>query len=752
MRVGEPGYLTNGRLTLQQFFPRRVALVCAIVLVAQVIAMALLIHDLRAPTPHDAPVSVVAPAIVAYELADEVNGLDEHPLDVTPGEDEGAAIQDVRRGVSVGALIVDLTGTRDRLVLSGAVDRQLLDAVQQQVSAIAGARGRTFEVEYVAVGTVGDDVVRGLSAGFGALGFLLALVLSLRLGPVARTIRLGSRRIMVVAVTSLVAGYAAAALLPGVNSLDQLTQLQIAAVVGLIALVAATITLSLEGLVGFGGLGLTSTFYLVIGTPQLLGIDPRLLHEPWPLIAAWSPAGAGVDALAAVALFGGAGLRMPVLVLVVWLLAAVLLLLVARHHRQRSNVRADAGLDDLLLPGETFSQATQHGLLMRWRWRVLAVVVPSMIAAFAVVSLIPRDVVVAVAPVPTRASEALCVASGQVRGVADLNRIARTVRGGPEFQGGDVGADTELQDGRRLMVFGDTLRNPSFGGQRFVRNSMLVIGGECIQTIVPEDHGALIPDRPSPQSTGQVGYWPMSVVTVTKPGYDLVVVTCQRVRGTGDGAFDFESLGPAIAVFVVAPGDTPQLISVRDVGPDSPSVDRPEWGAATAIDDGWLYLYGTANPDELFVFGFSLRVARVRPEDVLQPKAWRYWDGSDWVTDPTDAQELIPAEGGTSQTLSVFTQDGAWYALSKRNEFLGSDVVVWSAPAPWGPFDGGSTVATLPSAAVEGRLHYTPLAHPGLLPVDGTVVVSYSQNRTDVDQVISDPTRYRPRFIRVELP
>ena len=35
-----------------------------------------------------------------------------------------------------------------------------------------------------------------------------------------------------------------------------------------------------------------------------------------------------------------------------------------------------------------------------------------------------------------------------------------------------------------------------------------------------------------------------------------------------------------------------------------------------AVDDDWLYLYGTANPDRDGVFGFSLHVARVRPDDV----------------------------------------------------------------------------------------------------------------------------------------
>jgi hypothetical protein len=111
-----------------------------------------------------------------------------------------------------------------------------------------------------------------------------------------------------------------------------------------------------------------------------------------------------------------------------------------------------------------------------------------------------------------------------------------------------------------------------------------------------------------------------------------------------------------------------------------------------------------------------------------------------------------PVAGGTSQTLSVFRQEGSWWALSKRDEFVGTQVTTWRAPHPWGPFDGGTAVARLPSDTAKGVLRYMPLAHPGLLPRRGTVVVAYSRNRTDVDEVLADPLRYRPRFLRVTLP
>lgn len=384
-----------------------------------------------------------------------------------------------------------------------------------------------------------------------------------------------------------------------------------------------------------------------------------------------------------------------------------------------------------------------------WRLRVLALVAPAAFILLGATALAPAPAALQDAPEVAGASETTCLPTGGLGTVAQLDTFATTVRNNPAFQGGDVGASVALQDGRQLFLFGDTLRGDDFDGQSFVRNSMLVFTRTCSAAVLPADHGALIPDR----SDG-VGYWPMSVQRVGHDGYDIVGVAAQRVRDNGDesaGVFAFDILGPAVAVFVVPVGGVPQLISVQDLGPDDVDTTRPIWGAAAAVSGDWLYLYGTARPTD-GVLGFSLRVARVHWDDVPDQSKWEYWDGGAWQHEEAAAAVLIPAAGGVSQTLSVFEQDGEWYALSKRDEVLGTDLTVWTAPGPTGPFTASPEVTRIPSDAASGTLRYMPLAHPDLLPQPGTVVVSYSQNNTDFDVVRDDPRRYRPRFLRVRLP
>lgn len=385
-----------------------------------------------------------------------------------------------------------------------------------------------------------------------------------------------------------------------------------------------------------------------------------------------------------------------------------------------------------------------------WRLKVVAVVLPMAVLLIGAALLVPeRPTPDSSADVPG-ATRTECIDVSRVRTVAQLNHWVQRVRVDPAFAGGDVGASATLQDGRALFVFGDTLRDASFDGQRFVRNSMLVASRRCASVVLPADNGAIIPDR-----ADGVGYWPMSVARIERPGYDLVGVAAQRVRDNDDesaGVFAFDILGPAIAVYVVPAGGVPQLIAQQDIGPDRDDVSAPMWGAASAVDEGWLYLYGTARPAETAYGGFSLRVARVRPDQMQQADRWEYWDGAGWQRDPDEAATLIGAEGGVSETLTVFEQRGRWYAVSKQDEVLGRDLAIWTAPAPTGPFTLAARPVAIPSDAATGTLRYLPLAHPDLLPRPGTVVVSYSQNNTDFDEVVDDPRIYRPRFVRVRLP
>lgn len=319
--------------------------------------------------------------------------------------------------------------------------------------------------------------------------------------------------------------------------------------------------------------------------------------------------------------------------------------------------------------------------------------------------------------------------------------------GDPLLLGADVGASAELGDGRIIWAYGDTFRRPDGVTLSAVRNSLVVEDDGCRAVVIPAGGQEAIPNRED-----GVGYWPMSLAVSVEGRATVVRVFAERVRGS-ESRFGFVNLGPAVATFVVPSDGAPRLRSVVDLGPDDPSRRNVGWGAAvTSGGDGYLYIYGTANPEEPLVFGWSVRVARARAADLDDPSAWDYWTGSGWDSDDSRAVEVISAVNGVSQTFSVVEHGDSWYAVSKRDGDLGTDLAVWSATAPWGPFSPPVTVGRIPNQEHPSLLRYMPLAHPEVPSESGTVAVSICRNSADPALLLAAPEVYRPYFVSIELP
>ena len=501
---------------------------------------------------------------------------------------------------------------------------------------------------------------------------------------------------------------------------------QVGLVVAAVALVTALAALAGRALLGWAGVGIGAIVLLAPAVLALITPDPILLHRPAQVLYALLPATAAADALRGVTVFETVAVLRPGLVLLAW-------------DRIGPPPRPGAA---------TSVAAASDAYPIGWR------VVGASRARRAPVRCRPRR--------DSPPHQCTATGAGGSAGAGERDRVSPTPgrsrpspisialleSGTRTFQGGTLGATATLGDGRTVWVFGDTLRAR---GERLamVRNSMLITDESCLTVVLPDGEGAVILNRPDDR--WNVGYWPMSVGVESHEGYDVLVVGAQRVRTVGRGAFDFETMGPSAAVFLVPNGGVPQHISTKDFGADNPSESRPMWGAASAVSDGWIYLYGTSRPVAREAYGFGLSVARVRAEDLLRQDQWQYWNGTQWSVYAASARPVIDAVGGTSQTLSVFERDGQWYAVSKRDEFIGEDLVIWTAPAPTGPFTAHPRVASIPSLP-DGTLRYMPLAHPGLLPEPGSVVVSYSENHRDVEEILADPSRHRIHFLRVPLP
>lgn len=378
-------------------------------------------------------------------------------------------------------------------------------------------------------------------------------------------------------------------------------------------------------------------------------------------------------------------------------------------------------------------------------WLLAAIVACIAIAAAGFVTMRPQPSEALPQGIPY--SYGACHDYSPSAGADDLNHIANSVWD-PMFIGADVGESVRLGDGRSLWLFGDTSRLINGEVAHAVRNTMLMAGPRCLAVVAAAGAKAAIPDRPD-----GVGYWPMDALTSYADGVTTIYVSAERVTGLEE-MMNFTNDGPAIATFQIPDGGPPYYQGTVDLGPDDASKSNVGWGSAMAVgDDGYWYLFGTANPDQPWVFGWSVSVARVKPATIRDQSTWEYWNGSAWSPQASTAHHVIEAADGVSQTFSVFRRDDTWYAVSKLQGDYGEYLAVWTSPHPWGPWGEPVTVGRIPNRADLSIVRYMPIAHPDLASsTPNSIVVSVSRNTFDQQLLKDRPDLYRPFFIEIPVP
>ena len=158
--------------------------------------------------------------------------------------------------------------------------------------------------------------------------------------------------------------------------------------------------------------------------------------------------------------------------------------------------------------------------------------------------------------------------------------------------------------------------------------------------------------------------------------------------------------------------------------------------------DGYLYVYGVKDP------GKELLVSRVKPDDIEDFGAWRFWNGEKWVRDFTKAAAVTDS---VSNELSVTPLPNGQYVLVFTAGGTDPTVDVRIGESPIGPFLPVRTVWDCSEALEEPEFFaYNAKAHPSLSQ-PGELLISYNVNSFAFwDQVRDYPNLYRPRFFKLK--
>jgi hypothetical protein len=173
------------------------------------------------------------------------------------------------------------------------------------------------------------------------------------------------------------------------------------------------------------------------------------------------------------------------------------------------------------------------------------------------------------------------------------------------------------------------------------------------------------------------------------------------------------------------------------------------FGAATLVEGGYLYIYGT--DEEIKPGGLDryLILARVQTNEVANFSAWRYYVKGNWDADFRKASRI--ADGMASEGSVSFLPKLGQYVLVYTDRGLSPKIQARTSSTPWGEWSAPTTVYQCPEMGRDKNIFcYAAKAHPS----QGTseeMLISYVANSFDFWQVVGDASLYWPRFIRVQL-
>jgi hypothetical protein len=259
---------------------------------------------------------------------------------------------------------------------------------------------------------------------------------------------------------------------------------------------------------------------------------------------------------------------------------------------------------------------------------------------------------------------------------------------------------------------------------------------------------------PQTPKTEKGDYYWLGDGFVNTEGNKALYIFGYRVRNVGTGAFGFKEVGNTLIKLNVTNApyftvqeqkDTPFYLTDEkgDMGSFGAGVYVNTKSAGAVNADGYIYVYGVRGMVK------NLMVARVLPKNFDDYSQWRFWDGSQWVTDMSKVADIT---NHVSNELSVTRLPDGRYALIFQVDGMSTTVGMRLSNNLTGPF--GPVIKLWdckPDLIKNTFLVYNAKAHPGLSK-PGELLISYNINSLEfIDDLHKYPHLYRPRFIRVKF-
>lgn len=320
--------------------------------------------------------------------------------------------------------------------------------------------------------------------------------------------------------------------------------------------------------------------------------------------------------------------------------------------------------------------------------------------------------------------------------------------------GGIIGADyprtLALPNGNVLWTFQDARVRTSDGNARYVHSIGMLQVGSCFNILVSgsttHPEAWLFPNDTAPEFRW---FWPLDA-TVGADGQVYIFSVEMHERGD-------EYLTR------VEPGNTfvarfnPDTWNIEWYGTPANTSDAL-YGWSIESDDEWTYLFaqchrqfgydeilGIAAHDQSCVDRVTL--ARVPLGRIFDPPT--YWTGSAWSTAPGSATPVITRSGRMANPTQITEKNGRWLALTKVDDWWGSEVLIESAAHPTGPYSLVERRRVSSKCAGECNTYFSSwIDGQNLDGPNDLLIMSLSHNRWDGEP----SSAYRPTYDLVAPP
>ncbi len=216
----------------------------------------------------------------------------------------------------------------------------------------------------------------------------------------------------------------------------------------------------------------------------------------------------------------------------------------------------------------------------------------------------------------------------------------------------------------------------------------------------------------SGESPDKIRLWPLSSIALNNKYY----VYYSYIEKTGNGSWDFKTLGSGLAVSDIAFAQYKRIVKDNNfLYPVSP--------VALIEADGWLYCYSIGKN------GKGLTLSRVKPSEIEEKNAYEYYAYGDDFTKDRDRQVQILDDVYGQVSIAYIECLNSYIMASSSNFFVPREIQFFISKSPIGPWKKINAKLKVPEYTQVGKIElvYCAYFHSEFFKENGKVLnITYS--------------------------